>query len=563
MPRKPLKAIDLYAGVGGWSLGLKAAGIGVVGAYEIWPDAVATYNANLSSRHSPIDLRTISFRTLPKPVDLVVGSPPCTEFSFSNRGGNGDIAEGLKHVIKFLQIVEYLQPTYWILENVPRVARIIRESLEKPGSALFRFRHLAPTIQVLNFACFGLPQSRHRCLLGTFPFALLHSYADIMKQRSLGDVIAALRSHDRVTDPVWGGTISGKQLSEMEPESCLAEEQLRMNREAKRFHPVYNDMCFPDDLELPARTITATCTRVSRESIIIRDPETHSMRRLTVRERASLQGFPLTFQFFAKSHDAKIKMIGNAVPPLISFLAGMAVTNASIDDVSRALGAGETVLHHLKSVPLPPLTPPATIGKLLPAKRRFRAAIPGLRFKSGMRFELANEFSRRGVRWRVRFYYGPSTDIRTTSLSARKLQTFLTASAMKPYRSRFRRELLALHRELRTVDARHLQQVWAHRSVGTGPYEITDRLGAISAVIGMHLHQADTECIKRLVLKVLHITDPSPTLERKVARHARCLVAGFVVGSVFNQALCASFKKIVDTPGRITKKGCSRSERTR
>lgn len=91
---------------------MKLASIDVVCGYEIWPEAVATYNANLSKSHKPVDVRKLSFGSLPAQIDLVVGSPPCTEFSFSNRGGGGDLAEGLKDIVRFLEIVDHLRPLY-------------------------------------------------------------------------------------------------------------------------------------------------------------------------------------------------------------------------------------------------------------------------------------------------------------------------------------------------------------------------------------------------------------------------------------------------------------------
>ena len=59
----------------------------------------------------------------------------------------------------------------------------------------------------------------------------------------------------------------------MEKEEALNPEEERMNRDMKINHPIYNRMSFPEDESQPARTITATCTRVSRESLIVKDKE--------------------------------------------------------------------------------------------------------------------------------------------------------------------------------------------------------------------------------------------------------------------------------------------------
>ena len=297
-----MNAIDLYAGIGGWSLGLRVAGINVLRAYEIWPDALATYNANLSTSHAATNVRTLTLSSLPRKIQLIAGSPPCTDFSFSNKGGKGNLSEGLKDIIRFLEIVQFLGPRYWVLENVPRTASIIQEGLRTKGHPLYRFRGLNPEIRIFDFASFGLPQARRRCLVGRLPFDRLDTYKSIAKRRTLRDVVDALAKPGIVTDPIWSTRISRSSLTEHEAEPEMDAEQLRMNRDAKQFHPVYNDMAFPDRLDVPARTVTATCTRVSRESIVIQPSETEGLRRLTVRERASLQGFPLNYQFFAKSH---------------------------------------------------------------------------------------------------------------------------------------------------------------------------------------------------------------------------------------------------------------------
>ena len=58
---KKLKAIDLYSGIGGWSLGLKLHGIDVIHSYEWWNQAVDTANKNLGKKDH---IHNIAFRLL-------------------------------------------------------------------------------------------------------------------------------------------------------------------------------------------------------------------------------------------------------------------------------------------------------------------------------------------------------------------------------------------------------------------------------------------------------------------------------------------------------------------
>ena len=84
-----MKAIDLYSGIGGWTLGFRAAGIDVIRSYEWWDRAADTEQQNLGVPVTVCDIRSLQLSELPTDVDIVVGSLPCTQFSYSNRGGLG------------------------------------------------------------------------------------------------------------------------------------------------------------------------------------------------------------------------------------------------------------------------------------------------------------------------------------------------------------------------------------------------------------------------------------------------------------------------------------------
>ena len=256
-----LTAIDLYSGVGGWALGLRMAGIRVVASYEYWGRANETNFKNNHHHAQTADIRRLSFADLPKTVDIVVGSPPCTQFSYSNRGGGGNLDDGLQDIVRFFEIVDHLRPKAWAMENVPRVASIIENEL-RPGGRLHRFTHLGITTQILSMDEFGLPQRRRRCIAGNFDFELLSSYRDRIEKRTLGDVVTALAAPRVVTDPLYSVRIERKQLRDHIIEEPLNEEEVRINRAAKILHPVYNAMPFPDPPTRAVRTITATCTRV-------------------------------------------------------------------------------------------------------------------------------------------------------------------------------------------------------------------------------------------------------------------------------------------------------------
>ena len=136
-------AIDLYSGIGGWTLGMKLSGINNVASFEWWGEANQTHNLNFNTNHKEVNIRELNVNehlNFGKKIQFVVGSPPCTQFSFANKGGNGDIKDGLIDIVKFLEVVEHLKPKYWAMENVPRVAKILEKELNE--GSLKRFKNL-------------------------------------------------------------------------------------------------------------------------------------------------------------------------------------------------------------------------------------------------------------------------------------------------------------------------------------------------------------------------------------------------------------------------------------
>lgn len=525
-----LRAIDFYSGVGGWSLGFKMAGIEMVQSYEWWNKANLTNARNNNHSTMEIDIRTLPLDELPENIDIVVGSPPCVEFSYSNRGGSGDIFDGLKDIEKFLSVVERLKPKFWAMENVPRVADILRRELSR-GGVLARFSHLAPEIRIVDACEWGVPQQRKRCIAGRFDFDLLFGFRKRARTRTLGDVVRCL-ADSQPTDPVYGIRLSADELFDHVPEEPLSWEEERMNREMKSFHPVYNNMAFPDSMDRPGRTVTATCTRVSRESIVIASPEhPGKFRRLTVRERACLQSFPVTYQFFGESHAQKLKMVGNAVPPLLTWHIAHAMRGTPPDSLSRP-----SELASVFSIPetMPRITPPDSKGECYPETRRFRAAIPHLRFKSGVRFELANSFKEDATNWRIGFYFGNSKCIQELVLDETlhtKIDALLNNFGLFP------KEILEpLEANILQTSALRLQARWNRRLChGIHPYSIVDETGKAVEMAVRWIHDRQIPAKKILCDLFQERADTSGL--PKILKVAEAVIAGCRVGCAANRFL--------------------------
>lgn len=527
-----MKAIDLYSGIGGWTLGLKMAGIDVVASYEWWNEANQTHNFNFGKSIPEVDIRKLDLSHLPQPgtIDFVVGSPPCTQFSFANRGGSGDIQDGLVDIYKFLSIVAHLKPRYWAFENVPRVSQILAREL-LAGGALECFQDMVKVNSVFDMSEFGLPQKRSRAIIGDFPVHFLEAYKARTVPLHLRDVIEGL-SGTIARDPIYGNELPQDQLSDHDPEPYLTQEEERLNREQKSYHPVFNRMQFPDSLDRPARTVTALCTRVSRESIII--AEGAHFRRLTIRERALLQSFPATYQFYGKTYESKIKMVGNAIPPLMTYYIAQAMLDTPVAELRSPK---EARYQHPVPAVFPTITPPTTKNKKFSAQRKFKAAIPGLRFGSGMRFELENVFEGNQVQWRVNFFYGSSKDIRSLALDSVAFE-----AATDVLGAGLHKEVLNLLAPLthciRSSSPETLQLTWIHRNKGLHPYELCDLMGEVAASLHESIAEVDTEEFWNFWV-ALHYDGESATMlnEKKLFANIRQLFVGIVVGSWVNSVL--------------------------
>ncbi len=533
-----MAAIDLYSGIGGWTLGFKMAGIEVASSYEWWKDANNTHNKNFGSTHNERDIRKLRLEDLPNPDDIefVIGSPPCTQFSYANRGGNGDIADGLIDIHKFLEVVEYLNPRYWAMENVPRVANILKREIQEDGS-LYRFAHLFANdgIRVYDSSDFGVPQKRKRMIAGNLPFDLLESYKNFTPTLTMGDILEALNG-DTITDPIYGTVLNREELTDHIKEVPLSIEEARINGDAKSYHTVYNKMSFPDRWEKPSRTITALCTRVSRESIIIEDEE-GDLRRLTVRERGCLQSFPINYQYYSNSYGGKLKMIGNAVPPVLTFYIAQSMLETDIENLILPNQANNPIV-----IPdeLPIIHTPDNRGAKYSWSRSFWLAVPGLRFGSGVRFELRNYHDKRdkSSSWRMNFFYGNSKNIKKKVLD---LSLFERGSTI--INELNDNSLNTLIQEFivfcKAIDILGLQQNWTNKDrEKNNPIELIDRIGEFSSNFKGILENENVSQTTLLNFIEGELKNEEGKIaNKKLSDEPIKVFIGLILGSIFNSIM--------------------------
>lgn len=380
-------ALDLFAGAGGFSLGIHWAGWRTAVAIDHDPVSVETLQANFSHLGTGTLLRDLGKLT-PKKLeadlshlniehdfDAIVGGPPCQGWSNVGRGklrslktkSRRDVEHDPRNHLyeNFLRTIDHFRPKVAVMENVPgmlshngkNVAELIAESMEA-----IDYR---TTWAVLNAMDYGVPQVRNRLFfvgvrkdLGIefrFPETCADDGRRLYPLTTVRDAIAdlpALRN-------------GGRQWIQAYTEKPGISDYAKLMRKHAHRKTIFDHVCRTqndDDLEafrlmkegglyrdLPARL------KRYREDIfddkykklywdrqswcvtahLSKDCYTHihpsQARTISVREAARLQSFPDSF-YFGGNMGNKFQMIGNAVPPLLAQHIGTAILKQVFSD---------------------------------------------------------------------------------------------------------------------------------------------------------------------------------------------------------------------------------------
>ena len=160
--------LDLFAGAGGFSLGVERAGATVLAGVDFDEQALETYDANFDhpaynynlAETDPADFDAKT-GIRPHMVDGIVGGPPCQGFSLSNTNRCKDDPRN-NLVFRYAAYVDYYQPDWFVMENVTGIKSI--DDGETIDLLYDDFHEAGYTVnhQTLNAADYGVPQKRRR-----------------------------------------------------------------------------------------------------------------------------------------------------------------------------------------------------------------------------------------------------------------------------------------------------------------------------------------------------------------------------------------------------------------
>lgn len=333
-----MTAVDVFAGGGGLTVGLKRAGFKVVSAIELDDHAFATYKAN----HPDVqafkqDARTIkgSFMRHLSPtgeVDILVGCPPCQGFcSLTSKYRREDSRNDL--VLEMARLIKEIMPTAVMMENVPGLMQRGKVLFNKFIDTLKSLGYLVEW-DVLQVADYGIPQNRRRLVLLAGkgfqiplprPTHSMNGEGKLKPWRTLRNAITKLPppvtlevAHSKGGPQLFNWHVvrnmspqNVQRLKKTKPgksRTCLPNNlrpECHKNRE-EGFSNVYGRATW----DQVSPTITGGCTTLSKG----RFGHPVENRTFSVREAALIQTFPKEYIFDTPYMEHVCNIVGNALP---------------------------------------------------------------------------------------------------------------------------------------------------------------------------------------------------------------------------------------------------------
>ena len=315
-----VRAIDLFSGPGGLTLGMKAAGIEPLCAVEKRPDAVETYKKHTpEAEHHCGDIRDVNLTRYRGAARLLYGGPPCQPFSTGGlRKGSKDSRDMIP---AFLAAVEAVRPEAVLMENVPGLVVASRINYLEDVLKSFRDLGYTPSWRVLTASHYGVPQSRRRLFVvgmrGRCFWFPKPTHGP--EGKPLIPTSAVVSIHAPLGEPPDCPVVYAK-YPDLRPSPYAGQ--------------IYNGGGRPIDLSKPCHTVLASAGGYKTHWVDTQNiaPQYHEhlraggapwsgtvpgARRLTVEESALIQTFPKWLTFAGK-RSSQYTQIGDAVPPVLA-----------------------------------------------------------------------------------------------------------------------------------------------------------------------------------------------------------------------------------------------------
>lgn len=295
-----MKVVSLFSGAGGLDLGFIKAGHTVIWANDLYADAVDTYRKNIGNHIVLADIKDIPSDAIPD-CDIVIGGFPCQGFSVANvKRHEGDQRNSLYK--ELIRVIGAKKPKFFLAENVKGLTNLAKGKVFEMILSDFMGIGYRVVYKVLNSADFGVPQTRERVFI-------VGVRNDLDVEYTFPDPTHSKDGVDGMKP--WIGV--GEALSHIpDPD---ADNDLK-NHVYSKYKLQFNGYLGhrPLDPMKPAPTVTA---RGDNKGGVVILPHPNGSRRMTGRELAAVQSFPLDYDFCG-TLSSVYRQIGNAVPPLLA-----------------------------------------------------------------------------------------------------------------------------------------------------------------------------------------------------------------------------------------------------
>lgn len=337
-----IKAVDLFGGCGGLSLGVAQACRDFEAALDIRlaadynADALAVFATNFpKATVAPEDLdKCLNGQSGEQPtpeecrvfdgvggVQILVAGPPCQGHSDLNNHTRRDDPKNRLY-LKVARAAEILAPRVVLIENVPTVRHDKNQAMQKTSERLRALGYSVANL-VIRLDNLGIPQRRKRHVLlathdslGLDPTSVLTSIAECQAEAhnlrwAIGDLADITNGVGFDRAPLASATNRTRMrwlLDHGEYDLPNSERPLCHQNDSHTYRSMYGRL----DWEKPAQTITSGFGSIGQGRYMHPD----QMRALTPHEAARIQGFPDYFRFVPLPARASLAtMIANAVPP--------------------------------------------------------------------------------------------------------------------------------------------------------------------------------------------------------------------------------------------------------
>ena len=356
------KVIDVFAGVGGLSLGAMRAGFELSLAVEWDEHAAKAHRVNFPKvNHSEADVSSLDGPALlaaavlkTGELDGLIGGPPCQGFSVIGHRSVTDPRNNLFR--KFFSLVVETRPKFFVAENVLGILDEQYKSLREAALRLVRDAGytVLPAMRI-KASEFGAPTSRERAFfVGYLPVAVTEmSHADfdakkVSKPTTVAQALVGL-------PPIWSSWIEesqgwrivqpmpnteyGRRIGGEIPEGAGDAEAKRRYGENRSVSGCLGTRHTPEvkaryaAMKQGGKDDTSKAVRLKPDGLCptlragtaadkgsyqaVRPIHPTSARVITPREAARLQGFPDWFRF-APSKWHSFRQIGNSVSPFVA-----------------------------------------------------------------------------------------------------------------------------------------------------------------------------------------------------------------------------------------------------